>query len=346
MGDYTILVVDDEISVLNAIYRIFSKEKYNILGCDHPLDALKLLKEQFCHLIISDYRMPDMDGVTFLREATAIMPDAIRMILSGYADSSTIISAINDGGIYKYIAKPWEDDILKSEVRYALERYELQNINKKLLIDLNRQNEELKRSNLLLTEKIEEIKVNVVRTVEMLSYLSREKCTGIPTNVDGLNTISQEVGKKLGLGDTDLKDLYIATRLHDVGNIGIDSNILKKNGPLTPDEWIQIQKHPVIGASIISFLNGFDAVSTIVMYHHEHFDGTGYPDGLKANEIPIGSRIVQLVDVYDSLTCSRPYRPAMTGEEVNEVLEKGRGTKFDPYLLDIFLWVIERYHES
>ena len=346
MGDYKILVVDDEVSVLNAIYRVFRKEGYQILRSDNPADALKLLNEQVCHLIISDYRMPEMDGVTFLREAMSIRPDAIRMILSGYADSSTIISAINDGGIYKYLTKPWEDDILKSEVRYAIERYELQSVNKKLLDDVKRQNDELKDTNLLLTEKIEEIQENVVRTVEMLSYVSKEKYSCIPTNVDDLYTISHVIGENLGFNDSDLRNLYLATRLHDIGNIGIDCSIFKKNGPLTPEERIQVEKHPIIGASMISFMNGLDEVAKIVRHHHEHFDGSGYPDGLKGDAIPISSRIVIIIDVYDSLTCNRPYRSVMTMDEVFSILENGRGTKFDPYVLDIFLTAIERHYES
>lgn len=346
MGDYTILVVDDEVSVLNAIFRVFRKDGYQILRSDNPGDALKLLEEHFCHLIISDYRMPGMDGVSFLREAMRLRPDAIRMILSGYADCSTIISAINDGGIYKFLTKPWEDDILKSEVRYALERYELQSVNKKLLDDVKRQNDELKNTNLLLTEKIEEIQENVVRTVEMLSYVSREKYACIPTNVDDLYTISHVIGENLGFNDSDLRNLYLATRLHDIGNIGIDCSIFKKTGSLTPEERIQVEKHPIIGASMISFMNGLDEVAKIVRHHHEHFDGSGYPDGLKGDEIPISSRIVIIIDVYDSLTCNRPYRSVMTMDEVFSILENGRGTKFDPFVLDIFLTAIERHYES
>src|SRR4030065_2698488 len=264
MGDYAILVVDDEVSVLNAIYRVFRKDGYNILRSDNPGDALKLLDEHFCHLIISDYRMPDMDGVSFLREAMRLRPDAIRMILSGYAGCSTIISAINDGGIYKFLSKPWEDDILKSEVRYALERYELQRVNKKLLNDVKRQNDELKNTNMLLTEQIEEIQENVVRTVEMLSYVSREKYSCIPTNVDDLYAIDPVIEENLGFNDSDLRNLYLATRLHDIGNIGIDCTIFKKNGPLTQEERKQVEKHPVIGASMISFMNGLESVAKIV----------------------------------------------------------------------------------
>ncbi len=345
MGDYTILLVDDEVSVLNAIYRVFRKDKYHILKCDNPGDALKLLQEHNVHLIISDYRMPDMDGVTFLHEAMSLRPDAIRMILSGYADCSTIISAINDGGIYKFLTKPWEDDILKSEVRYALERYELQSDNKKLLDDVRRQNDELKNANMQLTEKIEEIQEYIIRTVEMLSYVSREKYSCVPTNVDDLYAISHIIGQKLNFNDSDLKNLYVATRLHDIGNIGIDCSIFKKNGPLTEEERTQVEKHPIIGASIISFMHGLDDVARIVRHHHEHFDGSGYPDGLKGDAIPVSSRIVFIIDVYDSLTCSRPYRSVMPMDEVYRILEKGRGTQFDPYILNTFLEVIESHNE-
>ncbi len=345
MDNYTILIVDDEISVLNALYRVFRKDGYQILRSDNPADALNLLKEHAIHLIISDYRMPDMDGVTFLREAMKLRPEAIRMILSGFADSSAIISAINDGGIYKFLTKPWEDDILKSEVRYALERYELQSTNRRLIDDVNNQNDELKKTNLLLSEKMEEVQENIISTVEMLSYLSREKYSCIPSNIEELYIISQDIGKNLGLNEKTLKDLYIATKLHDIGNIGIDCHIFKKNGPLTQEERKEVEKHPLVGASIMSYLKGYDDVAKIIKYHHEYYDGSGYPDGLKGDEIPIASRIVHIIDVYDSLGSNRPYRPAMASDEIFSILEKGRSTMFDPAVLDIFFEVIKGKYE-
>ena len=133
MSKYTILLVDDEPSILTSLYRVFRKEEYEVLISDDPLEALDMLKERNVHLIMSDYRMPTLDGITFLRNAMKLQPDAIRIVLSGYAESSVIIAAINDGGIYKFITKPWEDDLLKVEVRHALERYELGSTNRRLL---------------------------------------------------------------------------------------------------------------------------------------------------------------------------------------------------------------------
>jgi len=336
---YTLLFVDDEVNILNALNRSFRKEGYEILLSADPFEAIKILSERKVHLIMSDFRMPGMDGVTFLREAMKLQPDAVRMILSGYAEGPVILSAINDGGIFKFITKPWEDDLLKIEVRHALERYELEHMNKKLVQDVQRRNEILKETNRLLAEKIDEIEEGIVRTVEMLSYLARTKDPKLPDNIDVTSRIVMEVGKRMGLEGNDLRYLSIAIRLHDIGNVGIDSCILNKAAPLTPEERREVERHSVIGERVLSFLQGFEPVAKIVRHHHECYDGTGYPDGLEGEEIPLLSRIVHLADVYDSLTNDRPYRPVMKDEEVMAILMEERGKKFDPRIVDLFLAV-------
>lgn len=341
MSGYTILIVDDEINILNALYRVFRKEGYEILKTDNPIEAIEILKGHKIHLIISDYRMPEMDGVTFLREAMKLQPDAIRMVLSGYAESSAIISAINDGGIYKFITKPWEDDLLRVEVRHALERYELEHLNSRLLEDVKRRNEVLKDVNQLLSEKIDEIQEGIVNTIEMLSYLSKTKDPKLPDNIEVTSRFGLEVGKRLGIGENDLRNLDRAIRLHDIGNVGIDSCILNKSGALTPEERIEVRRHPAIGEAVLSFLTGFEQVSKIVRHHHEYYDGGGYPDGLKGEDIPLLSRILHIVDVYDSLISSRPYRSAMNDKDVKKILIDGRERMFDPMVLDVFLDVLK-----
>lgn len=337
MNRYTILFVDDETSILNALKRIFRKEGYEVLLSDNPSGAIDILKGHKVHLILSDFRMPGMDGVTFLREAMKLQPDAVRMVLSGYAESSVIISAINDGGIYKFITKPWEDDLLKVEVRHALERYELEQANKRLVEGVQRRNDMLQEINQLLTEKIDEIEEGIIRTVEMLSYLAKTKDPRLPDNIEATSRIALEVGKRLGLSEDDLRYLSTAIRLHDIGNVGIDSCIFNKSASLTPEERKEVERHPVIGEKVLSFLKGFEPVSKIVRHHHECYDGSGYPDGLKGEEIPLLSRIAHIVDVYDSLTSYRPYRPAMRDEEVRAILREERGKKFDPVVVDLFL---------
>ncbi|MDD5434000.1 MAG: response regulator [Nitrospira sp.] len=341
MGSYTLLFVDDETSILSSLYRVFRKEGYEILKSDNPADALKILKDKKVHLILSDYRMPEMDGVAFMHEAMKIQPDAIRIILSGYAESSVIISAINNGGIFKFLTKPWDDDLLKVEVRHALERYELEDTNTKLIEDVKRRNEILKNVNQLLSEKVDEIQESVISTIEMLIYLSKTKGSDLPGNIENATSIGVAVGKRLGLDENDLKNLNIAIRLHDIGNVGVDSCILNKSAALNAEERIEVQRHPVIGGKVLSFLKGYESISEIVRFHHENYDGSGYPDGLKGTDIPLLSRIVHLVDAYDSLTSSRPYRAALEYNEIIKILKNERGKKFDPEIIDVFLEMLE-----
>lgn len=337
MGSYTLLFVDDETSILSSLSRAFRKEGYDILKSDNPAEALNILKDKKVHLILSDYRMPEMDGVAFMHEAMKIQPDAIRIILSGYAESSVIISAINNGGIFKFLTKPWDDDLLKVEVRHALERSELENTNTRLIEDVKRRNDILKNVNQLLSEKMDEIQESIISTIEMLIYLSKTKGSELPGNIENATSIGMEVGKRLGLDENDIRNLNIAIRLHDIGNVGIDSCILNKAGALTAEERKEVQKHPSIGGKVLSFLKGYEFISEIVKSHHENYDGTGYPDGLKGKDIPLLSRIVHLVDAYDSLTSYRPYRPPLQPDEIVKILINERGKKFDPEIIDVFL---------
>ena len=346
MSKYTILLVDDEPSILTSLYRVFRKEEYEVLISDDPLEALDMLKERNVHLIMSDYRMPTLDGITFLRNAMKLQPDAIRIVLSGYAESSVIIAAINDGGIYKFITKPWEDDLLKVEVRHALERYELGSTNRRLLEDIKRQNEELKSINQLLSEKINEIQESILCTIEMLSYILKTKNHKLPTNIEEIDRVSLKVAHKLGLTAEETKALCIAAKLNDLGNIGIDSGILNKPEKLTPEERKEVEQHPVIGETILSFLKGFESVSRVIRHHHENYDGSGYPDGLKGEDIPVIARIIHLLDVYDALISHRPYRPAMEYLDVKRILLESKGKKFDPEILDIFIEVLEGKEEG
>ena len=343
---YTILLVDDETSILTSLYRVFRKEGYEVLISEDPVEALNILNERKVHLIISDYRMPTLDGITFLRNAMNLQPDAIRIVLSGYAESSVIIAAINDGGIYKFITKPWEDDLLKVEVRHALERYELGSTNRRLLEDIKRQNEELKSINQLLSEKINEIQESILCTIEMLSYILKTKNHKLPTNIEEIDRISLKVSHRLGLSKEETKTLCIAAKLNDLGNIGIDSGILNKPEKLTLEERKEVEQHPVIGETILSFLKGFETVSRVIRHHHENYDGSGYPDGLYRDDIPVIARIIHLLDVYDALISHRPYRPAMEYLDVKKILLAGKGKKYDPEILDIFIEVLEGREEE
>ncbi|MBI4715342.1 MAG: response regulator [Nitrospirae bacterium] len=303
---HRLLLVDDEENILRALYRSLRKEGYEILMTTDPLEGLGLLREKAVSLILSDYRMPAMDGVKFLREAQAIHPDSIRIILSGYAEGGAVISAINEGGVYKFLTKPWEDDQLRVEIRRALERYDLARNNQGLLEEIRRQNEELVQLNRRLHENMAALQESVVRTIETLSLLPVLKDPHLTGHPDGVSVFCRRVGERLGLGPEDLRDLETAAKLHDIGNIAVDSSVLNKPGPLTHVERTEVERHVVLADEVLRPLMGFERIRRIIRHHHERFDGGGYPDGLKGDDIPLLSRIIYLSDVYDSLMSPRP----------------------------------------
>jgi HD-GYP domain-containing protein (c-di-GMP phosphodiesterase class II) len=148
---------------------------------------------------------------------------------------------------------------------------------------------------------------------------------------------SVRIGRELGFDDSALRDLEVAAILHDIGKVGTPDSILKKAGPLTDEERAIIQKHPEHGWAALRVVPGFERVSLFVLHHHEAFDGSGYPAGLRGDEIPIGSRIVSVMDAFDSMISSRPYRKGLSTEEAVRRLEAGMGKQFDPVVTPLFV---------
>jgi len=150
------------------------------------------------------------------------------------------------------------------------------------------------------------------------------------------------VAKQIGLSINEAETIEYAAILHDIGKIGINDNILNKPGPLTEKEWVEMKKHVKIGANILTRIDSFKEASRIVYHHHERYDGKGYPDKLKGKEIPIGARILSVIDAYDAITSERPYRPARSAKEAIEEIKKNAGTQFDEKVVKIFLKVLKQ----
>lgn len=156
-----------------------------------------------------------------------------------------------------------------------------------------------------------------------------------------LEDYSREVGKRMNLPAREINDLSLLALLHDIGKIGIDSNILKKPGPLTEDEWIVMKTHPEIGYRVAKAIPELAAVSNLILSHHERWDGQGYPSGLAGEEIPLASRILAVVDAYDVMTNDRTYKKAISSEEALEEIERNSGTQFDPKVVELFVDMVK-----
>ena len=314
MDKYKVLIVDDEPDNLALLYRTL-RGKYDIAKSTSPLLALELLKTEHFHCILSDHKMPEMDGVEFLRQSCELQPDAMRLLVTAYTDAGILIDAINYAKIYRYIKKPYNPDELLLIVQNALEYWQLRSDNSSLVSDLK-----------------ELFAGTITAIVEALdakdSYtLGRSK---------RVTFYATKIAKALHLSETTTGKIELAGLLHDIGMIGVSDDILSKVEGLTQDEFVEIKRHVHHSVKILDDIKQLKDVVEIIKYHHEFFDGNGYPYGKKGEEIPIGSRIISVADAYDSLTTPKAYRNQISSEEALNHIKKHSGTQFDPVVVETF----------
>lgn len=323
MGErHKILLIDDEPANLRLLRRVLGPD-YDTLMAENGPDGLRMMGQERVSLVITDQRMPGMTGVEVLQQSIKIQPDAIRILLTGYTDIQALIDAINSGHIYKYVQKPWDAEDLKLTVRRAIESYELKSQNEKLVLDL--------RSALSQLENIS------IGTIVALANALDAKCDYTSGHSLRVSRYAVCIGRKLGFSNDELKDLELTGILHDIGKIGVPESILWKPGRLDPDEQKIMAQHPVRSAQMIEEIEQFERVRLWVRHHHEHLDGSGYPDGLAGEKIPLGARAVLVADAYDAMTSDRPYRKSIGYDRATSELRKFSGRQFDAEMVEALL---------
>jgi len=321
---YNILVVDDEENNLQLFMRTFRK-KYNVFMAKTGQEALDILRNNKVDLIISDQRMPEMEGVEFLQHSLELSPDSVRILITGYADANAIISAINSVKIHRYIKKPWIPEDLINVVDASLEIYQLNIDNQQLTVDLK---DLFSGTITAITEALDAKDSYTFGRSKRVTYYA------------------METGKYLNLTDNLLSELELAGLLHDIGMIGVPETILNKTEILEADEFEMIKTHVNIGVKILEEIKQLESVINIVKAHHERFDGTGYLYQLKGEGIPICARIIAVADTYDGLVSDRAYRKAVSHEAAKEEIKKGIGTQFDGTIVDAFLAIIDNARQE
>ena len=304
-----ILVVDDDPMIVDVLTRFLSREGYSVVSARNGVEALERVEQAQPDLILLDVTMPQMDGFTVCRqlkddENTALIPITM---LTGLDDREHRTRGI-EAGADDFLTKPFEQSILRARIRSQLR---------------------LKR----LTDQLE----HTESVIFMLAQAVEAKDSYTEGHLRRLRAYGEQLAIAYGLGYDDVRAVRYGGILHDIGKIGVSEAILHKPGPLTSEEMAQMKLHPDIGARIVSQMRFAHDVAPIIRWHHEYWDGSGYPNGLCGEEIPIGARIITIVDAYDAMTTDRPYRMALSGEETLRRLREGRGTQFDPHMLDIFL---------
>ncbi len=336
MGPDRVLIVDDDELILRALARILEAAGFSTRCYLTPSEALAALAADNPVVIISDYMMPEMDGITFLKHARARAPGAARILCTAAEDFKVALNAVNSGEVYRIISKPWHQQELLATVAQASEAARLRRENDRLTAEVQRQNGQLREINLKLEEMVRQRTQALLEgLIAALDYRDAET----QWHSRRVSLYARRLAQQLGIGEPDLTVIEHGALLHDIGKIGVRDRVLLKPGPLSPDEWLEMKRHPELGWALLQRVDYLRPASSIVLQHQERWDGSGYPAGLKANEIVVGARIFHVVDTLDAITSDRPYRKARPFADAHDEVIRCRSSQFDPRMVDAFLAV-------
>ncbi len=347
-----ILIVDDEIGPRESL-RMILKPNYNVFTAENGNEAIKIIQQINIDVATLDLKMPGLSGIETLKEIKRIDPDIMVIIITGYGTLKSAIEAIRYG-VFDYIPKPFNVPEIMCILDKAINRRRL-NLKVKDLLKrfFNNQYNDSNDTNFFLQKEINnngEYKwsdidftdnPNCLEFAKVLAYTLEEKDPYTSGHSERVCYYSDFMSKRLSLSSKDRIELQIASYLHDIGKIGISNRFINKKGALTSTDWAIIKQHTKKSIELLIPLNLSPNIISYIQHHHERYDGTGYPDGLKGEQIPLGARIIAISDSYDSMTSERPYRRSLSQEEARNELVKCAGNQFDPKLVSVFLDILK-----
>lgn len=340
----SVLVVDDDEQVRRMLLRILGEGGYEGTAAANGAEARDRLECRQFDAVLIDARMPGESGLDLLRHVRSAHADTAAIMVTASEDQE-LIEASFTAGAYGYVVKPFRSRDLLINVSSALHRRSLDISNRSHIRDLEATVEERTRMLHQALAKAPDPDAFLVPVDEVIQELSRavtvrDEETG--AHILRMSHYAALLAERAGLTDGHPQRIHLASALHDVGKIGIPDAVLQKPGPLTTDERAVMQRHTVIGHELLSSSESplLRLGATIALTHHERWDGLGYPNGVAGTDIPAEGRIAAIADVFDALTSDRVYRKAFPVETAIEMMARGRGTQFDPDLLDLFLSLI------
>lgn len=352
----SLLFVDDEPSILSSLKRLFRPHGYRIFTAEGAAAGLDILEKEPVDLIISDMRMPGMDGAHFLEQARLRWPDTLRILLTGYADMESTISAINKGRIYRYINKPWDDNEILLIVREALEHRRLERENSRLNAVVEAQNKELRELNASLERKVAErteelnkaikyvksaharLKTGFINTVQAFSSLTEMRGKNLTGHARRVADHARNLARMMELSESEQQNVLFAALLHDIGKIGLSDALLDRPfNTLEGDDRAEVMRHPERGEQALMQIEQLKGAAELIRSHHELFDGSGYPDHLAGLAIPMGARILCAANDYDSLVSGTMSREPMKPKDAFSYLIEQRGRRYDPVVIDHYV---------
>lgn len=345
---WTVLAVDDEPNILAALRRLFRATGWRILTAGNAQEALALLTIEPVNAVLSDMRMPGMDGVQLLEKVRLGWPHIARLLLTGQADLGSTIAAINRGGLHRYITKPWNDDELVLTLRQVAQIQRLDADKQALERLTQQQNDELKALNEGLEARVavrtgelatanDKLKRNYLTSIKAFTALIELRGSAQVGHARQVADLARRIGRAMALGADTAHNLAIAALLHDIGHIGLSDTVLARPvGRLDRDELRRYQLHPVLGEQALLASDDMQGVAPLIRAHHERWDGQGFPDGLRGSAIPLGARILAVADTFEDLCSARIDGQALSPLEARRAVIAGRGSRFDPGVVDAF----------
>ena len=331
-SQYRIIVVDDEIGIIDSLSIFLKRDGYDFVGVTDPLKAIEMVKNEHFDMMILDFIMTPIHGDKVIEEIRKFNKNLYILLLTGHKDLAPPLETIRRYDIQGYCEKTDKFDqlllLIESGIKSIAQMRTIQKINEEL------------------TESNKKLENSYMESIEILRYTVEAKDQYTRGHSERVSDYSVLIGEKLGLSESDIHTLKIGGLFHDIGKIGVPDAVLSKPGKLTDEEFEEIKKHPTIGAQILSNATIFDDIIPIVKYHHERYDGRGYPEGLVGEDIPYLARIAAVADTYDAMRSKRPYRDALPIDIVKEEFRKNIGTQFDPDIAALFFFFFKNNYDE
>ena len=343
-----ILCVDDEPNILSSLRRLFRAKGYQVVIAEGGREGLRVLSSEPIDLVISDMRMPEMDGAQFLEEVRAQWPDCIRILLTGYSEVHSIISAINRGEIHRYISKPWDENDILLVVKQALERKYLFDEKIRLEALTHTQNEELKNLNASLEFKVQErtealksanekLKESFITSIKVFSSLIDMRGGKLAGHSRRVADIARKLAVRMKLSANETQDVFVAGLLVDIGKIGFSDELLSlPMNQMNGEQLGQYHKHTIRAEQVLMPLEDLQMTAKILRSQHERIDGKGFPDGLMGPAIPIGAQILAIANDYDNLQTGIMVQKKVPPEDAQAIIIRAAGSRYSEQTVNAF----------
>lgn len=343
-----VLLVDDDLKLLKSVTALLQEENYTVIACDSAGSALDRLRDNDIDVILTDIRMPDVSGIELLEQIRNINSQVPVILMTAYADFNVSVSAIKKGA-FDFIIKPSPPDYLLNSLTKAfhyINFIRLKENYKRYLEDMVRKKTRESESSRHRAENFSR------ELVGRLTSVAEFRSTEAGTHNTKIGIFSGLIADALNMPGEFVSTIKQSSPLHDIGKIGVPDNILLKPSPLAPDEFEIMKAHTTLGEKLLtrSSHSIIQMAASIALTHHETWDGTGYPAGLKGKDIPIEGRIVKIADQYDAVRSKRVYKTELSHEETFRIITKGDGRTmpehFDPEILNAFIRVSRKFNET